>query len=287
MKKETIIKIVNKIIHINNPIITRIKYEDYDGYYNVWKIEDINNKYILKQVKDIELDIYNKIKEDFLPKFYGNISYYNKKYMLIEYVEGKNLLKSERKDLILVLDKIINIQKKYWNSNIVVGKTFNDCFEKTKNRINYLNNEILEKTYNEFIYIYQNCNKTIIHEDLLPFNLIIRNEEVKLIDWEHGGILPYPLSITRLLAHTKEDIDYIFYMKEEDKEYAIEYYYKNLIKYYNINYNTYIKTMRYFLFYEYCEWIFVYNKYQNTKDDRYNYYLNKALDMVEILKMDN
>ena len=118
-------------------------------------------------------------------------------------------------------------------------------------------------------------------------NLLIKENEVKLIDWEHWGLLPYPLPIVRLLAHTKEDENYIFYMKEEDKLYAIEYYYNNFIKEYNIDYKKYIKTMKFFLFYEYCEWIFVYNKYQNKKDDRYNYYINKALNMIELLKEDD
>lgn len=287
MKNSTINKIINKIIKTNNPMIERIKYEDYDGYYNVWKIEDNEKKYILKQVKDIELDMYENIKSEIIPSYYGSTSYYNKKYMVIEFFEGQNLLKCEKGNLILVLDTLIKLQKTYWNKDIKIGKTLTYCFEKTQNRKNYLNNDILEKTYNEFLDIYLKCDKTIVHEDLLPFNLLIKEKQVKLIDWEHWGLLPYPLPIARLLAHTKEDINYIFYMKEEDKLFAIEYYYNNFIKNYNIDYKEYIKTMKYFLFYEYCEWIFVYNKYQNKKDDRYNYYIDKALNMVELLKEDD
>ena len=34
------------------------------------------------------------------------------------------------------------------------------------------------------------------------------------------------------------------------------------------------------MFFEYTEWVYVYNKYKLKKDDRYNYYLNKCYEVI-------
>ena len=108
---------------------------------------------------------------------------------------------------------------------------------------------------------------------MLPFNVIV-NDSAYLIDWEHAGILPYPTPLVRLIAHGKDDPKYIFYMTDEDKNFAIEYFYKHCIKYHNVNYDEYIKTINLFLVYEYSEWIMLGNKYENTNTERYNYYID-------------
>ena len=75
------------------------------------------------------------------------------------------------------------------------------------------------------------------------------------IDWEYAGILPYPTSLARLIAHGEEDESAFFFMTQKDKDYAIDYYYEHLLKEKGIGYNAYRKTLDYFLLYEYCEWI--------------------------------
>ncbi len=276
MRKETIINAVNKIIKTKNPIVTRLKHEDSDNYYNVWKIEDNNKTYIFKQVNDIEADIYSKVKVSALPKCFGVIDYYNKKYILIEYIDGNNLMKADRDSLIKVLDAIISIQKLFWDKMINIGYKYEDCKNKVLNRKNYLYDEILEEAFDKFYNKFMTCARTLTHEDLLPFNVIVNDEKAFLIDWEYGGILPYPMMITRLIAHTKDDKNYLFYMKTEDIEFAIDYYYEKFIKDYNIDKLEYSYTIDCFMFYESIEWIFVYNKHNMIKDDRFNYYYSLA-----------
>ena len=272
MNDKSIVNIVNKIIKVDIINIERIKYEDYDGYYNVWKINTVSDSYILKQSKDAEVNNYKRIQSDCLPKLFGCAKYYNKIYILIEYISGIDLTKSSRDNIIKTLDSLIEIQTKYWDSNDVFELTFEEKVQKVIKRKEYLYDETLELAYEKFIHVFLSCKKTFIHDDLLPFNVIINKEKSKLIDLEYIGILPYPLSFCRLITHCKEEKDYIFYMSDDDKKFAINYYYENFIKNYFINYEQYIKAIKYFMFYEFTEWVFVYNKYNSVKDQRYEYY---------------
>ena len=55
------------------------------------------------------------------------------------------------------------------------------------------------------------------------------------------------------------------------------------LDYLDVNYESYFKTINYFMFYEFTEWIFVYNKYGLEKDDRFNYYYQKANLLADYL----
>lgn len=277
---DKISNIIKKIIKYDVIKYERLKYEDYDGYYNVWKVTIDNNQYILKQVSDNELSFYKEIECRYIPYYYGSCSYYKKTYMLLEYINGNNLMKCEKENLKKALDAIINIQSNNYNIN----SNYDEKLQKVINRKQYLNNDVLEKTYEKFIIRYQNIYKTLTHDDLLPFNVLVKDDKAVLIDWEHFGILPYPLMICRLLAHCMNNKYYTFYMKDKDKDFAINYYYINYVSLLGIDINTYLEDINYFMFYEYTEWIYVYNKYNKTRDNRYEYYMEKALEYACKLK---
>jgi hypothetical protein len=107
---------------------------------------------------------------------------------------------------------------------------------------------------------------------LLPFNVISSNEKAVLVDWECGGILPYPTPFARLIAHGEENENALFYITEADKRFAINYYYQNLLAGKGILYTDWLNALEYFLFYEYCEWIFVGNKYHATDGEYFKKY---------------
>jgi hypothetical protein len=283
VKDKTLINIVKKITDTNNMKITRMKHEEDESYYNVWLVESNCDRYILKQSSLKEIDVYSKVESNFIPRYIGSTIYYNKQYILIGFLDGYNLMKTNKDELKVAIDSLISIQKKYLNSKLEIGLTYDECFEKVLNRKKYLFDYKLEKVYEFFINVFKDSIKTFVHFDLLPFNVIVSNDKGVFIDLEYAGILPYPFSICRLLAHYKEEEDYLFYLKEEDKGYLIKYYYDNFIKYLDVNYESYFKTINYFMFYEFTEWIFVYNKYGLEKDDRFNYYYQKANLLADYL----
>ena len=139
-----------------------------------------------------------------------------------------------------------------------------------------LNDADLEQAYETYLQLYSNIPRILCHDDLLPFNVLITNGKATLIDWEYSGILPYPTSLARLIAHGEEDEAAFFHMQQDDKDYAIEYYFEHLLRDKGIDYYDYRKVMDYFLLYEYCEWIMLGIKSGDTKSERFQKYLAKA-----------
>lgn len=280
MKFNTIKNIAKKIKNINIDNIEQIQNEDGDDFYSVWKIAEKNNIYILKKSNENEINNYNLLTDINIPKFYGYLKYYNKFYILIEYLEGADLMDGNLSKCLKALDTIIDINKKYLNKEINLSDSFDKELIRINKRIEYLNDEKLENKYKEFIAIYKKTIKTACHNDLLPFNMIVSNGKAYLIDLEHVGYLPYLLMLVRIIAHYKEEKGYLFYLEEDAKEKLIKYYYDNFVVQLNKSYEEYCYELDLFMFFEYTEWVYVYNKYKLKKDDRYNYYLNKCYEVI-------
>ena len=73
----------------------------------------------------------------------------------------------------------------------------------------------------------------------------------------------------------------IFPIKQADKGFAIEYYFEHLLKDKGINRDDYLRTMDYFLLFEYCEWIMLGNKYDDAKSERFKAYSIKVKELVK------
>lgn len=281
MTYSTIKNIVNKIKNINILDIKQIKNEDGDDFYNVWMIVSDNNSYILKRSTENEISNYKVLLNIPIPKYYGNLKYYNKLYILIEYLDGDNLMNGNLDKCTKAIDTIIEINKKYLNNEVELSDTFDKELIRINKRLEYLNDELLERKYLEFIDVYKKTIKTVCHNDLLPFNMIIVNNIAYLIDLENIGYLPYLLMFARFIAHYKNIKGYLFYLEDSVKEYLIKYYYDNFVSLLNKSYEEYLSELDLFLFFEYTEWVYVYNRYKLPKDERFNYYLSKCYEIIK------
>ena len=274
-------KILEQINAVSIPLdatITQLKHEEDNELYQVWRIDTRDEIYILKEAKGDERYIYAAISgvcKNSVPKIYQAVTADEKTYLLMEYIDGEDLCRCDRKKLTLALDSLINMQKETWGMQEIDG--LENSFEKSlatrKNRGKYLGDPLLEEAYEKFLELYQSTPKALCHDDLLPFNIIVAEQNAYLIDWEIGGMLPYPTPFARLIAHTQEDENALFYMTAADKAFAIDYYYDKLLKEKGVIYQEWLHTLEYFLFYEYCEWVFVGNKYQATDGEYYKKYL--------------
>lgn len=265
----------------------KLQREEDDSFYDVYLLVTEKGKFILKKSSFKELSNYlflaNNMKKH-VPKLHRSYEYNDDIYILIEYIEGTNLQKCNKENLIKVLDAIIYIQNKYWNEleyNQIIKHSYEDTLKHRIKRGSYLKDPILVDTYNDFLEVYQSVPRTFSHDDLLPFNVLVNETSAYLIDWEYASMMPYPTSLARLIAHTEDKEDYLFYMSETDKEFAIKYYYDNLIKDKNISYEEYIKTLNYFLYFEYTEWIMLGEKYNDRSSTRYKEYYEKAIKHIK------
>lgn len=254
--------------------------------YDVWQICDEGQKYVLKKAKEYELWIYSHFFCEGIkgvPRFLESVTVDNANYFLMEYISGKDICKCNRHDLILTLDALILIQDAYWGNKEPSngGYSFDESMKRRINRLNYLGDDQLERFYKEFLDEYRHIPRTLCHDDLLPFNVLVSFDGACLIDWELGGILPYPVSLARLIAHCEECDGAPFYMSGEDKEFAVEYYFEKLVKKKGIDYTDYRHSLDLFLLYEYCEWIMLGNKYDDADMDMFDKYVKKANDHIK------
>lgn len=244
--------------------------------YEAWLISDGEDKYVLKKAKGDELVIYRTFFSEPVagaPRFIKSAKAEDGDYFLMEYFKGQDLCKCNRKSLMRALDALIAIQEKYWNSEPLF---YEKALESRRNRGKYLFDTDLEEAYSRFLAEFEALPRTLCHDDLLPFNILVADKGAALIDWEVAGVLPYPTSLARLIAHTENDPEYLFYMSDDDRAFAVDYYYDNLVKGKGISYSDYRRSLDLFLFYEYCEWIMVGNKYENAKGELFEKYTVKA-----------
>lgn len=249
--------------------------EDGEGY-NVWRVDYPEQTYVLKKAKDQELENYRNWLSDpvpYAPKLFGEAD----GYLLLEYIPGNDLRHCDRKDLIAALDAMITMQEKFWTdpSDVIPNDRMN--------RRNYLLDDRLVAGYDAYLRGFATMPRTLCHDDLLPFNVMINGNRAVFIDWEVAGILPYPTSLARLIAHGEEAADAFFYMKSEDKNFAISYFYEHFVSKKGITIEEFDRDLHLCLFYEYCEWVYVGNKYKDTDSDRFQKYLSLSLRQAELL----
>ena len=285
MKEETVLQIASRMRDFSDPVdVSQIPYEECDGFYSVWKITDARGSYLLKRTaSETELAIYRKLRNriDALPTFYGATEYRGKPYLLLEFVEGHNLMQATRNDLGRVVDAMIRMQDMFWGSRQRIGEPFSAALQSCLNRKVYLKETVLIDAFTRFEAMYRTLPRTLCHNDFLPFNVIVGTERTAFIDWEYGGILPYPVMLARLLAHTSEHGETPFFMTQQDRDFAIETYYDRLIRKKGISRADYLEAMNAFLFYESLEWVYVYRKYNKPPDALYDFALRQSHDFAE------
>lgn len=289
MNKRELIAILESIEIVKEPKnaeITAFKSVEDGCEYDVWLVFDGERNYVLKKAKKFELAVFSAYFNGEIygaPRFFGSKTIDGHPYFLMEYVEGNDACRCERDELIKVLDALISLQEKYWNTTKTGGLSFEEALIGRRNRGKYLNDYDIERAYKCYLREFETLPKTLCHDDLLPFNVIVSDDRAVLIDWEIAGILPYPTSLVRFIAHSGESESGLFYLKDVDKAFAIDYYYENLIKSKGIDYKDYRRHIDLFLLYEYCEWIMLGNKYEDADRNLFDMYMKKAKAQLKII----
>ena len=256
--------------------ITQFCREEDGSPYDVWKIETDNITAVLKKTSPEERTTCEAFFSDGgcgTPAIYGFTERGGETYMLMEFFDGETMSQSTREKLILTLDALIQTQAKFWSNTDLadVGWTFEKRHTARQKRLAYM--EDLSDAYKAYLEADKTVPRTLCNDDLLPFNVLVNSDRAVIIDWEFAGILPYPCALARLLAFGEENTDFMFQMTMEDKEFAVQYYYDNLIRNKDISWEEYIRTMKLFFFKEYGEWVyFARSSNDFTKPEYQKYY---------------
>lgn len=259
---------------------TAFRSEEDGSEYSVWRVSLNGTPCVLKRAKAFEAQIYQTYLSNApsVPRLYRTAEWEGNCYLLMEYAEGESMCRCDRASLTLALDALIALQERFWNAREPSSGdyTFDLTLTRRIDRGRYLADPLLERAYGEFLSCYQALPRTLCHDDLLPFNVLVGNGRAVLIDWEVAALLPYPTSLARLLAHGESDPNALFVLSDEDREFAVTYYYEHLIASKGISYEDYRRALDRFLFYEYCEWVMLGVKYGDTDSPRYRRYRELA-----------
>lgn len=265
--------------------ITQFFAEEDQRPYNVWKLTTDRGDYVLKKTDADERRVYETFLKDsdFAPKAYEFALYQNENYMLMEYISGKTASKCDRRMLKLTLDALIESQDRFWENEdfASVGYGYECSYPNRQKRLPLMGD--CSDVYSSYLREFASVPRTLCNDDLLPFNVIVSGNRAVIIDWEFAGILPYPCAVARLLAFGDEE-DSLFQMKLEDKIFAVDYYYENLIAKKGISRQDYERTMKLFLFKEYSEWIYCAASSGDYDSENYKKYAPIARKLAEDLR---
>lgn len=249
--------------------------------YGVWRLTWPGRSAVLKRTTPGEREVYGTFfgPGGPVPEIYGYAELGGQLYMLMEYVEGETLSHGTVEKLISALDALIETQERYWGDteHAGAGYGFEACLSNLEKRLPTLGD--LSEAYRAYLEVFRTVPRTLCNDDLLPFNVVVSGRRAVLLDWEYGGILPYPGPLARLLAYGEDPKDGPgtgpFELTEAQRRFALDYYYDNLISKKGISRDEYRRTMKLFFLKEYSEWVYC-AETGGEKDGRYERYYKKA-----------
>lgn len=225
--------------------------------YAVWKLRTDRSGLVLKKTTRKEREVYETFFREGGPApevhAFGEID--GDIWMLMEFVSGGTMSRCSRDRLVLTLDALIESQKKWWGDSAHddVGYGFRESWPNRCKRLSYLGD--LSPAYQAYLDAFETLPRTLCNDDLLPFNVLADENRAVILDWEYGGILPWPCAIARFLAFGEPEGD-MFRMSGEDRQFALDYYYDRLIREKGYSRDEYDRIMELFFLKEYSEWVY-------------------------------
>lgn len=260
--------------------------EEDGSAYTVWKLEFADTVMVLKKTTRQERAVYETFLLGFnaAPRCHGFCEIGDDVYMLMAFVPGRTLSRCTRENLQLALDGLMELQNAWWQdeNHADVGLSFDRCYESRCGWLPYMAD--LQPAFEDYLAAFRTVPRTLCNDDLLPFNVLSDGQRAVILDWEYGGILPYPCALARLIAYGEAQEDALFYMTREDKEFALQYYYDHLIREKGIDFREYSRTMELFLLKEYAEWVYCAHKSGDLDIPYYQTYYPKARALADRLK---
>ena len=262
--------------------------EDGTLYEGVWQVTVGGDRYFLKRAKEYEAEIYRTFftqDRPYAPKLLGSAAGEDGEYLLLEYIAGDNLQRATLSGLAAAVESLSLMQNEFWENQRLShkGLSFEESFAQRKKRRDYLCSALLEKYYDEYLFLYERLPRTLCHDDLLPFNILVAKNRAVMIDWEVGGILPYPVSFARLIAHGRTHGD-LFRMTPKQRAFAVGRYYDRVAARHGIGRAQFDRTIALFVFAESCEWVYIGNRFGKEDCKFYPRYFRTALQAARRLE---
>lgn len=223
--------VLEKISVQDGADILRFVDTNLDKIYDVYLIKTQRDMRILKLLGErrfdkTKYDIYFAGKGFAVPEIFEIFSAEGKDYVLMQCIEGKDARNCNPQDARKTGEELARIQSYYLTDG---GHT---------ETAEYYWNRYLEKYYEKLKAIFTDIDdvweaskqrffeapQTLVHDDLLPINVLIGESQPWMIDWEIAGIYPYFLDLARF-AYVYCSIDEAFFISNESANAFIDAYY--------------------------------------------------------------
>lgn len=202
-----------------------------DKIYDVYMIKMQNETRILKQLEERRFDkkkydTYFAGHDFAVPKILETISVGEKDYVLMEMVEGLDARGCNENDAAKVGTELAKIQSHYLSDG---GHTesaeyyWNRYLEKYYEKIKTFFEDV-DDVWNRAKQCFYEAPQTLVHDDLLPINVLLGEEHPWIIDWEIAGFYPYFLDLARFAYVYVSDEEAFFISKESATAFLDAYY---------------------------------------------------------------
>lgn len=252
--------------------------------YAVWKLQTDRGPLVLKKTGAMERAVYETFFREGgpAPKVLAFGTYDGEIYLLMEFAPGTSMSRCTRKRLVRTLDALIGSQETWWGNEAQagIGYGFAQSWPNRCKRLAYMGD--LAPAYQAYLDAFARVPRTLCNDDLLPFNVLADEDRAVILDWEYGGILPWPCALARLLAFGEEDSE-LFQMSDGDRQFALDYYYEALIRGKGISRAEFDRTMDLFFLKEYSEWVYCAAMCGDFEMEYYKKYSEKARELAKKL----
>lgn len=270
---------INEVLHFLLPTdkilsVSQVKDTKLNKVYNVFDIQTEKCRYILKKNSDYdELNVYQKFSKDgnFRIPYLINYRVMDNDIWLLLSHSGDQDIRGFHMDEVTsqVAGAIAEIHLFYFNTQIKSYGYYQDILKVVPAKY--------KEIYKYFLRKIALTPWTLIHNDLLPINILTDFKTVTIIDWEpkYG---PYFLDIARLIAH--RDNEGVKYMPNDFVFGFIDDYYPLVMETYNIEYSVYKKDVLLGIVFEYIQVLKNYWRVQEF-DSIYDLYI---IDLEEAIQ---
>lgn len=217
-----------------------------------------------------------------VPQYVGMRQAEDADWICMKYVEGNDMRDMTDETTEKAAETLSKIQSYFWTPSMdkapenEVEQRFVEYWKRVLRRASSVADDpILRKVYQMFLDRQLTCPCTMSNGDFLQWNVIYDGENVVMIDWGFGGMMPYSLDIARFLAHATETRStFPFYMNDAQKELFLDRMYEALktkISREQFNLDVKLATLN-----EYIEFV-------EAEEDEDGWYLEHAQALAEEL----
>lgn len=202
----------------------------WDKTYDVWLLRGDRGKLILKKDKKRKgdkavYDAYFAGRDFAVAKILDSVAIGDDLYVVMEYADGEDARDCSAEDAARIGRELARIQSAYLRegghtkvSDYYFAELVEDYWNKVKDCFPDFDEGFLRIRERFF-----EAPQTLIHDDLLPINVLISSEKVWIIDWETSGIVPYFLDLARF-AFVQGSGDRFYIPHESDMAFLNAYY---------------------------------------------------------------